>query len=88
MRIIEKYKVREVAGENIVMLQGKNPGDMTTVIALNKTSLFLWDNLKGRDFELDDVAKLLTDTYDVDDATAKKDAKQWIETLKNNNIIA
>lgn len=88
MKILPKYKVRHVADENIVLVQGSNPGDMTTVVALNETSLYLWNDLYGKDFELADVVSLLTERYDVDEATAEKDASQWVETLKQNAILA
>lgn len=88
MKILPKYKVRRVADENIVLVQGANPGDMTTVVALNETSLYLWNSLCGRDFELADVVSLLTERYDVDKATAEKDAHQWVETLNQNAILA
>ena len=87
MKISPKYKVRKVADENIVLLQGKNPGDMTTVMALNESALMLWNSLKERDFELADVVNLLQEEYDVDAATAEKDAARWIDTLKQYQIV-
>lgn len=87
MKILSKFKVRHVADEDIVLLQGRNPGDMTTVISLNPTSLYLWNELLGRDFELADVSRLLLDRFDVDEATATADAKKWVDTLKQHNII-
>ncbi len=87
MRINPRYKVRKVADENIVLVQGANAGDMTTVIALNETSLYLWNALFGRDFTIADVTNLLVERYEVDSETASKDASNWIETLKNNKIL-
>ena len=87
MKILSKFKVRHVADEDIVLLQGRNPGDMTTVISLNPTSLYLWKELLGRDFELADVSRLLLDRFDVDEATATADAQKWVDTLKQHNII-
>ncbi len=87
MKILSKFKVRHVADEDIVLLQGRNPGDMTTVISLNPTSLYLWNELLGRDFELADVSRLLLDRFDVDEATATADAQKWVDTLKQHNII-
>ena len=87
MTLSSKYKVRNVAGDDIVLIQGRNPGDLTTVIALNETSFYLWNQLKGRDFELSDVCNLLTDRYDVDDHTALDDAKAWISTLSEHDIL-
>ena len=87
MKILSKFKVRHVADEDIVLLQGRNPGDMTTVMSLNPTSLYLWNELLGRDFELADVSRLLLDRFDVDEATATADAQKWVDTLKQHNII-
>ena len=87
MRISSKYKVHNVADENIVLIQGRNPGDMTTVIALNDTSLFLWNRLEGRDFVPDDVTRLLVDNYEVDNATASADALKGVGMLQQNNIL-
>lgn len=88
MTISPKIKVREVADEHIVLLQGKNPGDMTTVVSLNETSLFLWNKLVGTQFETEDVVKILMDNYDVDSATAERDAKAWLDELKKNNLLS
>lgn len=60
MRIKEEYKVREMAGEHIVVMQGRYGVDMTKVIALNETSLWLWNRLQGREFGTDDVRDLLS----------------------------
>lgn len=87
MKILPKYKVRQVANENIVMVQGSNPGDMTTVIALNDTSLYLWNELRGHYFEVDDIVRLLTDHYEVEDSQARTDAENWVSTLREHSII-
>lgn len=87
MQINPKYKVRNVANENIVLVQGANAGDMTTVVALNDTSLFLWNALVGRDFEIVDVVSLLTEKYDVDVDRATTDATTWVDTMRQNSIL-
>ena len=87
MKILPKYKVRCVADENVVMVQGANPGDMTTVIALNETSLYLWNSLSNRDFEKSDAVNLLTERYDVGETQALADVEAWIAILKEHGII-
>lgn len=87
MKINSKYKVRNVANENVVLVQGRNAGDMTTVIALNDTSLYLWNELYGRDFELQDIVLLLTERYDVDETTAIRDAEGWVATLREKSVL-
>ena len=56
MKIKENYKVREIAGENLIVEQGKSQSDMTKVISLNNTALLLWKELQGREFSLEDAA--------------------------------
>lgn len=87
MKINTKYKVRQVAGENIVLVQGRNPGDMTSVVAFNDSSLYLWNSLLDKDFEIEDVVSLLTERYEVDEAVAAKDAESWIKTLEEKGLL-
>lgn len=87
MKINEKMKVRSVAGENIVIMQDADGSDMTRVVALNESALMLHDRLAGREFELDDVVRLLTDEYEVDEATARKDAESWVAEMKKNSLV-
>ena len=87
MKINTKYKVRKVADENIVLVQGRNAGDMTTVVALNESALLLWDNLYGKDFGPREVADCLMREYDVDAETALRDAQKWMDTLREAGCI-
>ena len=87
MKIAEQFKVREMAGEHIIVMPGRYGADMTRVVALNPTSLYLWEQLAGRDFELDEVVNLLVKRYDVAPEIARADAQKWIEQLKNCGIL-
>ena len=87
MKINPIYKVRNVAGENIVLLQGKMGGDMTRVVGFNDTALLMWNELFGKDFTLDDATRVLTENYDVDEATAAADAERWIEDLRESQLL-
>lgn len=87
MRLKRECKVREMAGEHVVIMQGRHGVDMTRVISLNATSLYLWESLEGREFEVEDVARLLTDRYEVDASTALRDAVHWVEKLKTCELI-
>jgi len=87
MRIDSKYKIRSVAGENLIIMQGKGAADMTKVISLNETSVWLFGELAGRDFEVGDVAEMLIDRYDIEREIADRDAEAWIEKLASCNVI-
>lgn len=87
MRINDKAKVRTVAGENIVMMQNTDGTDMTRVIALNESALALYNKLAGHEFEIDDVVRVLTDEYEVNESDARKDAEAWVTDMKKNSLV-
>ena len=43
MKIKQEYKVREIAGENVVIMQGGKGADLTKIITLNESALLLWN---------------------------------------------
>ena len=86
MRINPEYKVREIAGENVVILQGEYGADMTRIITLNESALLLWNELLGREFAVEDAADVLIKSYDVEETTALRDAQLWIDKLSENNL--
>lgn len=87
MKFKEGYKVRDIAGEHVVIMQGRFGSDMTRVIALNETSLLLWNELQDKEFDIDTVKQVLLDNYDVDAETAELDAKAWIEKLEECGLV-
>lgn len=87
MKFKKEYKVRSIAGENVVIMQGTAGSDMTRIISLNDTSLLLWNELQGKEFEIADVVGILVENYDIDSATAEHDAKAWMEKLHECNLI-
>lgn len=87
MKINERMKVRNVAGENIVIMQGVEGTDMTRVVALNESALLLYNALTGHEFEVKDVVRLLVDEYEVDEEAARKDAEAWVADMKKNNFV-
>ncbi len=88
MKFKEGYKVRSMAGENVVIMQGTAGSDMTRIISLNDSSLLLWNELQGKEFEVADVANILVENYGIDLATAEHDAKAWVEKLQECNLIS
>ncbi len=88
MNIKKGIKVRDVAGEHIIMRIGDGKKtDMTTVVALNESSLFLFNNLVDKDFSTDDVVRLLTEEYEVEYTNAHHDAELWIENMRANDLL-
>lgn len=87
MRIKENYKVRQIAGENLVVNQGKGHSDMTKVISLNATAVLLWEALQEKDFTLDEAAEVLVARFGIPKEQALADAGRWAEALTRCGVI-
>ena len=87
MKFKEGYKVRSMAGENVVIMQGTAGSDMTRIISLNDSSLLLWNELQGKEFEVADVAAILVENYNIDAETAETDATAWVAKLAECGLI-
>ncbi len=87
MKFKSGYKVRSMAGENVVIMQGKGGSDMTRIISLNDSSLLLWNELQGKEFEVADVAAILVEAYKIESEIAERDAKAWVEKLVECGLV-
>ena len=87
MRIKKQYKVREMAGEHVVIMQGTIGSDLTRIISLNASALYLWQAVEGKDFDTNIVAQLLAEEYGIDDQIAATDAQRWIDKLADCGLL-
>lgn len=87
MKIKHEYKVREMAGEHVVIMQGRYGADMTRIISLNESALYLWEAIYDREFDITTVASLLAEHYGIDDEIAERDAARWIAKLEDCGLI-
>ena len=87
MKIKSQYKVREMAGENVVIMQGKGTSDLTRIISLNESALYLWSEVEGKEFDTQMVAELLSEQYGIDMDIAERDAQRWIDRLEECGLI-
>lgn len=87
MKIDSNFKLRFIAGENIIVNQGTPDADLTRIISLNASARLLWEKFSGKDFLADEVSCLLAETYHIPMQQAERDAAHWIATLKECNVI-
>ena len=87
MKIKQQYQVRNIAGENVVIMQGRYGVDMTQIITLNDSALAVWNGVAGRDFSVEDVVEVLQQNYEVDAATARHDSELWVARMKECNLV-
>jgi hypothetical protein len=87
MRINPNYKLREIAGETIVVNQGTPDVNMTRIISLNKSAKLLYETLSGEDFCVEDAAQVLVERYGIEMERALADAARWVELMNECGMI-
>jgi hypothetical protein len=87
MKIKPNCKIREIAGEKMVVMQSKEGVDLTRVILLNKSAEWLWISLSGQEFTLDSSAEILAEKYGIERERAMSDAKIWIDSMVKAELI-
>ncbi|MBP3382302.1 MAG: PqqD family protein [Tidjanibacter sp.] len=87
MKLKSNCKVRKIAGESVIVRMGEQNVKMTTIISLNPTSEWLWEQLQGVEFDAEKVADLLVGEYEVEREVALKDAEAWIASLAKADLV-
>lgn len=82
MRIKDGFKLREICGEFIVVACGDRNIDFTKVINLNESAATMWNAVIGKDFNAEDLATILLESYDVETTTAYTDANRIMQEWK------
>ena len=81
------FNLRVVCGESIIVAEGEENIDFSNIISMSESSAYLWQNIQGKEFTHEDLVGLLTQEYEVDEATAMKDVKALTELWLQAGII-
>lgn len=87
MKLKSNYKVREIAGEKMVVMQGKDGADLTKVILLNSSAEWLWNSLQGKDFSPGCAAQLLEERFTIGKEQSETDVGKWIDSMVKVGLI-
>lgn len=77
---------RRLAGDYVVIRQGSLGGELSNVLRLNETGVFLWRELKEREFDAETVAGLLEGEFGIGREEALRDAYAYIEQLRKCDL--
>ena len=86
MKIKENFALRQVAGAWVVLPLADATIDFTGMLTLNETGLMLW-NLLNEETTAQDLAKALTEEYDVTLEQAQTDVDAFIAKLSKAGCI-
>lgn len=83
MRIKKGFTLRNIGADHVVVPEGIEVINFNKLVSLNNTAKYLWENVEDIDFSVEDLARLLTEKYNVLLETALTDAgsliKRWNE---------
>lgn len=86
MKIKEGFSLKEVAGKTIIVASGERALNFNKIIHINYSGKLLFEALSVGKSE-EELVKILLDTYDVNEAVARKDVKIFIQMLQMNDIV-
>ena len=87
MKIKDGFNLKNVCGEYVIVATGRKNIDFSRLISLNASAAEVWEAVVGKDFEIDDVVKVLLDNYEVDEATARADAEKLMASWKEVGLV-
>ena len=87
MKIKPGFELKNICGENIIIAHGLQNIDFSKVITLNESAALAWNAVIDKDFTEQDIIEVLTAEYDVDLATAQKDANALIASWRSAGLL-
>lgn len=85
--IVKKELIkREIAGDTILVPVGKTVYDSNGLFVLNELGAFIWDLLPNVNTE-DEICEAVLAQYAVAAETARKDVAEFMQKLREMNIL-
>ena len=85
--IIKKELIkRDIAGEVFLVPLGKSMYDSNGLFILTELGAFIWDLLPEAAGE-EDIVKAVLAEYEVDEATARADIREFLKKLEDLDIL-
>lgn len=88
MKLQSNIKIRDIAGERLIVLHCEKGLDLTRVVEMNGTAEWLWNELQGTEFTEGGAAEILAQQYGIGEEQALADARKWIGGLAKAGLIA
>ncbi|NLO72027.1 MAG: PqqD family protein [Porphyromonadaceae bacterium] len=76
-----RFVSRKVGNELVLVPLVSNVAHMDTLFNLNETAGFLWENL-NENSSVEQLKDLLMENFEVDEETAEKDVKEFLEKIE------
>lgn len=87
MKLNSDYRLRRLAGDWMLIYEGLEVVDFSSMYVLNETSAWMWEQCQGKDFTEEDMVAWLLSEYDVDRETAAADVASIVERWRSAGMI-
>ena len=86
MKLKMDFILRDIVGETVLVPINESTSSFNGLITVNELGKFIWENLEKVQDE-NDLLQLILDEYEVDKDVAKKDLDEFLQVLKDMDII-
>ena len=87
MKTKKGFRLRELGGDYILIGESVELVNFNNLITFNETAAYLWQQVEGKEFDVQTLTDLLLAEYDVAEDIAREDAQATINDWKEIGII-
>lgn len=87
MKTRKGYVLRDLGSEYVLVAEGHEAVDFSRMVSMNASAAFLWEQVEGKEFDVDTLASLLMEEFDITRETAEQDATKLLQNWKDANLI-
>ena len=86
MEFKKEFMMREIVGETVLIPKGDTATEFNGLISVNELGRFIWENIENAENE-EELLKFILDEYEVERDVAKADLEEFLQVLKDAEII-
>ncbi len=79
--------MRTIGSDHLIVDPSQDMVDLSTVYTLNSSAAWLWEELKGKEFNTDTIVELLVENYEVSKEQAQSDAAILLEDFQKQGLL-
>lgn len=87
MRVVSGFIVREIVSQTVAVPSGDSARRLSGLVSLNDCGKFLFELLQTERTE-EELVQALVAEYEVDTSTARQDVADFIQLLRDNDLLA
>ena len=86
MKLKMQFILRDIVGETVLVPINESTSSFNGLITINELGKFIWENLEKVETE-EELLQLILNEYEVDEDTAKKDLDEFLQVIKDIDIV-